>query len=194
MSVNMEPVTNTQVNERSIGGIVWRLARHPYQHVVRRWNWKSAVLSAIVRSVLFFAANLSAGAEAARAAFLTELVFRCCTAGFYGAVTQAFRDAQPPLAGTLAAMLILPASAHLLEFVVHWLRGTVRLADSIALSIAFTALSTVFNLFVMRRGALVVGADSQSLWCDLRRMPLLTAAFVVVMFRGPWQLARRLLR
>src|SRR5262249_45581327 len=127
-------------------------------------------------------------------AFLTELVFRCCTAGFYGAVTQAFRDAQPPLAGTLAAMIILPASTHLLEFVVHWLRGTVRLADSIALSIAFPALSTAFNLFVMRRGALVVGADSQSIWSDLRRMPLLTAAFVVVIFRGPWQLARRLLR
>ena len=190
----MEPVTSSQINDGSVGVIVWRLVRYPYQNVVRRWNWKSAVLSAVVRATLFFAANLSAGPDAARAAFLTEIVFRCSTAGFYGAVTQAFREAQPPLAGTLAAMFILPITTHLLELVVHWLRGTVRLADSIELSIAFTALSTAFNLFAMRRGALVVGEDSQPMWSDLRRMPLLTAAFVVVLFRGPWQLARRLLR
>jgi hypothetical protein len=189
----MESVANAQVNAGSVGVIVWRLARHPYQHVVRRWNWKSAVLSAIVRSSLFFMANLSAGADAARAAFLTEVLFRCSTAGFYGAVTHAFRDAQPPMAGTLAAMLILPVTTHLLEFIVHRLRGTVRLAASIELSIAFTAISTAFNLFVMRRGALVVGAGSESIWSDLRRMPLLAAAFVVVLFRGPWRLVRRLL-
>jgi hypothetical protein len=41
---------------------------------------------------------------------------RCTTAGFYGALTQAFRDAHPPIAGTIAAMIILPIVTHLLEF------------------------------------------------------------------------------
>src|SRR5262249_28557875 len=121
--------------DASVSGILRRLARHPIEHVVRRWNWKSAVLSTLVRSALFLAANAGAGADAARAAFLTELVFRSATAGFYGAVTQAFRDAQPAYAGMVAAMVILPVTTHLLEFVVHWLRGTVRLAASIELSI-----------------------------------------------------------
>jgi hypothetical protein len=160
---------------------------------VRRWNWKSAVLT---RSSARRCSSWQTSAPApTRHAppFLTEVLFRCSTAGFYGAVTHAFRDAQPPMAGTLAAMLILPVTTHLLEFIVHRLRGTVRLAASIELSIAFTAISTAFNLFVMRRGALVVGAGSESIWSDLRRMPLLAAAFVVVLFRGPWRLVRRLL-
>jgi hypothetical protein len=36
------------------------------------WNYKSAVTSALIRGALFFAANVSAGWEAATGAFLAE--------------------------------------------------------------------------------------------------------------------------
>ena len=49
---------------------------------------------------------------------------------------------------------------------------------SIAASVAFTSLSTAFNLFAMRRGALIVGADSGSLWKDLQSMPAILVAFI----------------
>jgi hypothetical protein len=67
---------------------------------------------------------------------------------------------------------------HSLEFMVHWWRGTPELGVSIAASVAFTALSTSFNLFAMRQGALVVGADRQSLLSDLLAVPRLVAQFV----------------
>jgi hypothetical protein len=166
-------------NERSLACVLYDLARHPHEQLVRRWNWKSAVLSSLFRSSLFFAANLSAGPDAAQAAFLTELAYRGVTAGFYGALTQAFRDARPAWAGMVAAMILLPGVSHLLEFVIHWFRGTPNLTESLALSVAFTALSTSFNLFAMRRGALTVGGGSSPLLRDLRQMPVLLCAFAV---------------
>jgi hypothetical protein len=154
------------------------IARHPHVYLVRRLNWKSAVLSSTIRASLFFAANVSAGPDAARAAFLTELAHRGATAGFYGALTQAFGEVRPAWAATLAAMTLLPGVSHLFEFVVHWLRGTPRLVEGILLSVCFTALSTSFNLFAMRRGALTVGTGSSPLLLDLLRMPALVADFV----------------
>jgi len=75
----------------------------------------------------------------------------------------------------------LPAWAHSLEFMVHWLRGTVLLRESIAASIAFSIVSTAFNLFAMRRGALIVGPGSRSIWSDLMETPRLIVAFVATM-------------
>ena len=159
--------------------LLWVL-RHPWTSLGQRWNYKSAVMSSSFRALLFFATNLTAGTEAALAAMAAEFCLRFMTAGFYGALTQAFRRVQPAAHGTLAAMVLLPAIAHSLELVVHWWRGTPELAASIAVSVAFTALSTSFNLFAMRRGVLVVGADGRSLWQDLRAMPGLVAAFVTL--------------
>lgn len=166
------------LNSEGIGHVLLALVRHPIDQLVRRWNWKSAVLSAASRAALFFGANLSAGVDAALAAMLTELAFRGPTAGFYGALTQALSRATPHWAGTLAAMVLLPVAGHTLELLVHWLRGTENLGTSIVASVLFTLFSTLFNLFAMRRGALIVGDGRASLWQDLRRMPRLVGAFI----------------
>jgi hypothetical protein len=147
------------------------------------WNYKTAVLSALVRAAIFFAANAKAGADAATAAMLTEFCFRFATSGFYGALTQRFRRVEPPAIGLLGAVLLLPAIAHSLEFVVHTLRGTPELAASMAASIAFTMLSTAFNLFAMRRGALMVGEGTRTLLEDLRAMPRLVVLFIAAAVR-----------
>lgn len=164
--------------------MLWNLVRHPVRHFISRWNWKSAVLSSAVRSTLFFVVNLQGGLPAAQAAFLTELVFRACTAGFYGALTQAFRHVRPAWQGTLAAVVLLPLSTHTLELAVHYTRGTSRLAQSIAVSVVFTAFSTAFNLYAMRQGALVVGEGRASIWEDLRRTPRLIGEFASGILRG----------
>ncbi len=142
------------------------------------WNYKSAVMSALCRAPLFFTANLTAGLDAATAAFVTELCFRLVTAGFYGGVTQAFRRVEPALHGTIGALIVVPGVAHTLEWLVHWWRGTPELAASIGASVVFTVLSTSFNLFAMRRGALIVGGGSDSLLTDLRRIPRLMLSFI----------------
>lgn len=162
------------------------LLRHPWRYVGRRWNYKSAVISSLVRAQIFFLVNLAAGLEPAVAAMLAELVFRFMTAGVYGALTQAFRSAEPQRAATLTVMVLLPLVGHSLELGVHWWRGTPELAASITASIAFTALSTAFNLFAMRRGALIIGEGSRSLGHDLARMPSLLGAFVLTWRSRPF--------
>jgi hypothetical protein len=145
---------------------------------VTAWNYKSAVLSTILRAALFFATNLSAGLAAATAAAITDLSFRFILSGFYGALTQALRCLKPPAYGTLAAFVLLPATAHTVEWLVHRWRGTTMLAASIAASFALTAVSTVFTLIAMRRGLLIVGEGAGSLLADLRRMPRLMLTFL----------------
>jgi hypothetical protein len=167
----------------SVAEVLWRLARHPVDGLVRRWNWKSALLSAVSRGLIFFAANVTAGWRAASAAFVTELVFRACTSGFYGAMTEAFVPARPIWAAAMATMILLPVLSHTLEFAVHVARGTPELSRSIAASVAFTVLSTGFNLFAMRRGALVVGPGRGSLADDLRRTPCLIGSFALAVIR-----------
>lgn len=163
----------------SVGRVLTLVVRHPWRYVARRWNYKSAAMSSLIRAALFFAVNLSAGIGAAVGAMGAEFAFRFVTAGFYGALTQAFRRAEPERAATLAVVVLLPLAGHALELALHWSRGTPRLAESIMASVALTALSTAFNLFAMRRGALIIGDGSRSLAQDLTRMPSLLASFLV---------------
>jgi hypothetical protein len=158
------------------------LARHPYDRLVRRWNWKAAVLSSVARGLLFFGMNLPAGFAAAAGALLTEMTLRAVTSGFFGAITQTFSQVQPGRAAVAVGLLYLPLLNHTAEFLAHSLRGTPRLFASMAASVGFTALSTLFHLFIMRRGVLLVNPDGRgaalSLAADLRAMPRLALAFV----------------
>jgi hypothetical protein len=174
----------------SVGEVLLRFVREPGKYLVARWNWKSAVMSSLFRAGIFFFVNLTAGWRAALAAMGTELVYRGLTSGFYGALTEGFSDAEPAWVGALAAMVALPLAGHSLEFLVHWLRGTQKLVPSITASVIFTALSTLFNLYAMRRGALIVGKGRGSLLDDLKRMPRLVLDFILVIprwvMRGGW--------
>jgi hypothetical protein len=163
---------------RSVFHVLRELAQHPFEIVVRRWNWKSAVMSSILRALIFFCANLTAGLHAAFAALFTELTFRGVVSGFYGALTEAFRFAEPEWAAALVVMILLPLAGHSAEFAVHFLRGTAKLRAGMMASVCFTAISTVFNLYVMRRGALITGSGQQSLGSDMKRMPRLIAGFL----------------
>lgn len=166
-----------------------RLAAHPLD-LLRRWNWKSAVMSSLIRGGIFFGTNLTAGWNAAVAAMLTELVYRSATAGFYGALTQTFRRVEPAWRASLAVLVVLPFANHVFEFLVHWMRGTEKLFLSAGVSVAFTVLSSLFNFFVMRRGLMVVGQESQTLLADMAQMPKAIAVFVALPFAGLWRLAR----
>jgi hypothetical protein len=169
---------SSDVETTTVGAVLTGFITRPWDTLGRRWHYKSAVLSSTTRSGLFFTTNMTAGLDAALGALGTEFILRFATAGFYGVATQAFRRVEPPIHGTIGAMMLLPAVAHSLELVVHWLGGTPELAASLIASVAFTALSTAFNLFAMRRGVLVVGADGASLLADLCRMPRLMASFL----------------
>jgi hypothetical protein len=171
----------------SVGEVLRRLVAEPRKYLVGRWNWKSAVLSSWFRAAIFFFVNLTAGWAAAVAAMSTELVFRGITSGFYGAISEGFAEAEPPWAAALCVIVAVPVVNHSLEFCVHRLRETQKLMPSIAASVVFTVLSTLFNLYAMRRGALIVGVGRGSLVEDLRRSPALLWDFLLC---GPKWLMR----
>jgi hypothetical protein len=173
----------------TVGAVLEAIVRHPARNLIQRWNWKSAVLSSLLRAAIFFFANLVAGWHAAVGALLAELALRAVTSGFYGAITELFSEARPVWAAMAAAMLVLPLVNHSLEFLVHWLRGTPKLGLSITASIIFTACSTAFNVYAMRHGVLTVGGKSKSLREDLGRLLPLLGQFLLA---GPRAIFRSL--
>lgn len=173
-------------------GAVWAdIAKHPYDYMVRRWNWKSAVTSVILRGAIFFSTNLSAGRNAAVSALLTEFGYRALLSGVIGSVTQALRSSQPYWAATLSASVVLPAFSHVVEFTVHSLRGTPRMMTSVSVSIGFSVLTVLFNLYAMRHGVLIADREHTSLLKDLVAMPRIIAGFVAAGPLAVWRLLRR---
>jgi hypothetical protein len=160
------------------GGVLICLIKNPYRHLIRRWNWKSACLSAFTRGILVLIANLPAGGVSAIGAMSTEVCYRGLTSGFYSALTQGFRFVKPVWIASLIPTILVPIIADGFEFAVHGIRGTQRLGATIVASLVFTAISTFLELFAMRRGVLVIGQDSGSLQQDLKRIPILLCDFV----------------
>lgn len=146
------------------------------------WHWKGAVLSALCRAAIFLTATAPAGAAAGGRAAIVEFTFRMFASGALASATQ--RCARLPLGrrGFVAAVFAIAATGHLAEFAVHRSAGTPRLGVAVTASIAFTLVTTSFNLFAMRRGVLVTGPGSLSLLDDLRLLPRTIAAF----FRTLW--------
>jgi hypothetical protein len=172
----------------SVADAIRNIVTQPRRYLLDQWNWKSAVTSAVIRGLLFFATNISAGFQAATWALLLQFVYRAATSGFWGSITQAMRYAQPRWLAGLTVGVGLTALAHLLEFLIHWWGGTAELKRSVIVSIGFTVISNLFNLYVMQRNALVVGDEGDSLWKDMARMPRLIGGFVAwpftVLLRG----------
>jgi MFS superfamily sulfate permease-like transporter len=108
-----------------------------------------------------------------------EFAYRSLTAGFYGAITQQFRRAEPRWAAVLVVGAGIPVVSHTIEFAVHKLRGTPHLRSSMIASVCFTVISTLFNLHAMREGVLLAGEGSGSLLADLRSLPRVVRSFVV---------------
>ena len=176
----------------TVGAVLRDLARRPRHYLLARWHWKSALVSAVIRGALFFAATVRSGLDAATAAFAIEFVFRAVASGVFSSVTQAFRRATPDWAATLVVVAALPAIAHVLEYGVHWFGGTAQLGRAMAASVGFTVLSAAFTLYVMRRGALLVGdEDDRPFRQDLAAMPRLIAGFTAGLARGLWRLVTR---
>jgi hypothetical protein len=187
--LDLSPKTET-AEIVSVADVLRELATDPIGRLLHRWNWKSALLSSLFRAVIFFFANLTAGWRAAVGAMSVELLYRGLSAGFFGALTQSFRRAQPAWLAATAAMVLLPLASHSIELAVHWARGTPKLAASMISSVVFTVLSTLFHLYAMRRGVLIVGSGSRSLGSDFRAMPRVVAGFLAVVPLAIWRFSK----
>jgi hypothetical protein len=186
---DMEEVWDDRIYVKDV---LWNLVRHPAQ-VVTRWNWKTAVIGAIVRATFYLVVySLSRQAwEATLTAVAVEFAFRFFTTGLAGAVVQSFRKATPVWQSMVIVSILLPAFSHTVEFVTHFAQeryfadifaasenGLAR-QRAFAISVLFSVVSVLFNLYAMRRGALLVGAheETKPFVTDMKSMPRLVAQF-----------------
>ncbi len=179
-------------NEISVAGVFHSLGQHPWQ-ILARWNWKSALLGAILRASFYFTVYKASKESwlVTLTAVLIELAFRFLTSGISGSLVQSFRRATPTWLATAIVTISLPIFSHTVEFVTHYSQENFfnnvfpasennARQKAFAISVLFSVLSALFNLFVMRHGVLLVGAgeETQSFWSDMKRIPFLIAEFV----------------
>ena len=179
-------------NEISVAGVFHSLGQHPWQ-ILARWNWKSALLGAILRASFYFTVYKASKESwlVTLTAVLIELAFRFLTSGISGSLVQSFRRATPTWLATAIVTISLPIFSHTVEFVTHYSQENFfsnvfpasennARQKAFAISVLFSVLSALFNLFVMRHGVLLVGAgeETKSFWSDMKRIPFLIAEFV----------------
>ena len=161
------PADGAQALSTTLSGAVADLLRHPVDRLIRNWNWKAALISAALRTTIFFTVNLTASWNSAVAAAVTELCYRAPMVGTLAALSQSFRRVQPAWVGSVVMMAVLPAMGHGIEFTVHWFRGTEKLSESVAVSVAFSVATTGLNYLLHRRDVLVVGHGATPFLADL---------------------------
>lgn len=167
----------------TVWGVFKYIFSHPIEILFWRWNWKAALLSGIMRGSIYFFTHISLGIRAALGAMSVEFLFRVVNSGASASVSQAFRKANPKWLATSCIMLLMPAYSHVIEYTIHTLNGDQNKNKSIVISMMFSALSAVFNLFAMRRGTLLVSdSEQKSFWQDLKRLPVLGVQFVIYPF------------
>jgi hypothetical protein len=155
------------------------LLKDPWRNLVLRWNAKAALLSAFFRAAIFLVASLKSHHAGRFDGALAEAIWGALCAGFFGAVTQSMRFAKPKWVSELLVAGVFPILFQTGDFFLHSALGTRAFRAGMIASTVFTALSAAFNLFVMRRGTLLVGAEGSALTKDLASLPRLAVLFVV---------------
>jgi len=167
---------SSQPEEVTVAQALAAVLRRPWKVFITDWNWKAALLSAILRGIFFVAVAVPRGPGAFRLVWI-ELAFRAIVGGFWGSLLQSFRGARPAwLAGLLAAAL-LPSAAHVLEYLALAAGRATHIGAAMVVSIIVSIGSLLLNWFLMRKGTLITGDGSATLGEDLRRLPRLLAAF-----------------
>jgi hypothetical protein len=154
------------------------LVLHPVQTFYHSWNWKAALLSAMLRAPMFLVATLRQGLEAVSIAVLAEAVYSAAISGCYGAFVQKLRRARPMWASGLLILIILPAILLWFDYLLHRYTGMSNLRGGMWAAATFSMLSSLFNWYLMSRNNLLVGEGARSFASDLKRMPRMLTDFV----------------
>jgi hypothetical protein len=122
---------------------------------------------------------------------LVEFTFRFFTTGLAGSVVQSFRRATPVWLANVIVSISLPAFSHSVEFITHYAQeryfydifaaseNSLARQRTFAISVLFSVISALFNLFAMKHGVLLVGAgeETRSLFSDIKRIPRMLGEF-----------------
>jgi hypothetical protein len=154
------------------------LVLHPAQTFYHSWNWKAALLSAMLRAPLFLVATLRQGVEAISIAVFAEAFYSAAISGCYGAVVQKLRRANPLWASGLLILVILPGLLLWLDYLLHRFTGMSNLKGGMLAAASLSVLSSLFNWYLMSRNSLLVGKEGRPFASDLKRMPRMVTDFL----------------
>jgi hypothetical protein len=185
---DMEEVWDKQI---FVSDVFRNLLGHPWQ-LLTRWNWKTALMGALLRASFYYTVYTASRESmlVTMTAVSVELVSRFISTGIAGAVVQSFRRSTPVWQANIIVSILLPAFSHTVEFVTHY--GQERFLYDVlaasensarqrtfAISVLFSVISVLFNLFAMRHGVLLVGAgeETKTLRSDVKRLPRMVGEF-----------------
>ncbi len=176
----------------SVFDVFSNLVQHPAQ-ILTRWNWKAALLGALLRASFYFTVYKASKESwlVTLTAMLVEFGFRFFSSGISGSLVQSFRRATPVWLATAIVSITLPLFSHTIEFFTHFAQekyfaNVFAAAENnarqkaFAVSVLFSVLSALFNIFIMRHGVLLVGAgeETKSFLNDLKSIPMLIVEFM----------------
>jgi hypothetical protein len=149
----------------------------PFTH----WNWKVAMLTAVLRGAACMAALRHMEMHARRHFGLVEAAFVLLTCGFFSALQQQSLALAPEALAWLSYVIVVPLTSLSCDAGLHlWLDGrqTRQLGPA---ALIFTVLSATLHWHMIRNGALLVGDEAHTLATDLKRIPKLVGTY----FAGP---------
>ena len=153
------------------------------------WNWKSAILSIMLRVPVFAVAAARQGLEATAAAIVMEALVCGFNAGCCAAIVQVVRHRKQVWLTALFISVGLPALGQVIEYEVHAWRGTPHRTIAVMVSTFLSGISSLFNWYAMKQGTLLMGDEGRSLSHDVSRIPKLVGDLLLI---GPRWLIRRI--
>ena len=141
------------------------------------WNWKCALMSATVRSIIYLTAMMRSSLRTSLSVVLVEMAYVTLTAGIYAGLQQKALGLRSRAMGNLIIVVGVPGLAQYLDWMAHRFLGAAATHKALLAVTVFTFLSALFHLHVMRNGVFLTG-KGHSLADDFRRIPRLVAGFV----------------
>ncbi len=188
--LSQQPSPSELAAGQPVRDALFDLARHPAQTFYYSWNWKSALLSAMLRAPIFLFATLRDGLESISIAVLVEAGYNAAISGFYGAFVQKLRNARPRWASGLLIVVIFPAVLLWFDYLVHLYTGMPHLKGGMLAAGILSLLSSLFNWYLMSRDSLLVGKEGRSFVSDLKGMPGMVIDFLCWVPRHGYRLLR----
>lgn len=179
------PKSNVEASFRAAKASSWM---YPLTH----WNWKVALVTAVLRGLVCIAALWHMEAHARRHFGIVEAAFVLLTCGFFSALQQQTLSIRSEVVAWFSCVVIVPLASLGCDAALHfWLDGQQTRQLGIA-ALVFTVLSATFHWHMIRNGALLVGEDSESMGMDVRRIPKLTATYFAWPLMWVWRTASML--
>ena len=158
------------------------------------WNWKVALLTAVLRGLACVAALWHMERHARDHFGMVEAAFVLVTCGFFSALQQQSLELRTELVAWLACVVVVPLTSLSCDAALHfWLDGRQTRQLGVA-GLVFTIVSATFHWHMIRNGALLVGEESHSLATDLKRIPKLVGTYFARPLVWRWRAASAAMR